>query len=328
MLVLAGEVGLRVVHFQRRGNHPVAILSAIDYLKFLVMKREIVKKRPELKDLLTVEGELLRKELEKNYSQAMGELVAAVENAKARLLILYIPADRWEGRDWALMRDYVRELTTRHQLDFVDMVPVFKKYPSEYVKMLPKDIHLSRFGHKLVAGELVQALEKYQGYQAGTNYEGEPVLLGDIKPSLNVVWGYELTRMPYEVVTNRHGFRKECDLDIPKKRQRILILGDSITFGSYLAGHDTYPEILEGWCPETEVINAGVWGYTITDELSLFKSRAKQAAPDIVVLQIFDNDLVDLLSHQRNVFAREGRGEFTPSLTESIFMKYWEGLRE
>jgi len=51
---------------------------------------------------------------------------------------------------------------------------------------------------------------------------------------------------------------------------------------------------------DKEVINAGVAGYTITDEVSLFVERAKYVEPDITILQVLDNNLHDLLYFKRN----------------------------
>jgi lysophospholipase L1-like esterase len=109
------------------------------------------------------------------------------------------------------------------------------------------------------------------------------------------------------------------DLDVPKTRTRVLCLGDSFTFGPYLPNHDTYPELLGAMDTSLEVINAGICGYTITDEVSLFVESAQYVAPDITVLQVLDNDIYGLFYFKKNEFDRK-RMKYEPSRLEKEFI--------
>ena len=77
--------------------------------------------------------------------------------------------------------------------------------------------------------------------------------------------------------------------------------------------------------PGREVINAGICGYTISDQASCFAEKARHAAPDLTILQVCDNDLIELSALSRSQFAREGRGSFRPSEAER---RYFRRLRE
>lgn len=98
---------------------------------------------------------------------------------------------------------------------------------------------------------------------------------------------------------NPHGFR---GAEVPVRRtsgcQRILCLGDSLTFGEGVHDSDTYPALLGkllrsrrgGGC--VEVINAGVQGYGTREEVSLFLLRGLAFQPDVVTLGFFLNDVM------------------------------------
>src|SRR5262245_30383490 len=78
---------------------------------------------------------------------------------------------------------------------------------------------------------------------------------------------------------------------------RILVVGDSFTYGSGVAGEETYPKRLERLLPgrvgvRVEVINAGVSGYGTVHEAAFLRGEGWSYEPDLVVLQVFaQNDL-------------------------------------
>jgi len=144
-------------------------------------------------------------------------------------------------------------------------------------------------------------------------------VFGDLEPGLDQIWEPKLG-VPYRVKANKYGFRMDYDFPIDTSKQKILILGDSASFGPYLPGHDTFPAILDRMIPEAIVMNGGISGYTITSELSLFSDKAKYVNPDIVVLEVIGNDLTDLFFFKRNIFNRDGK-VVTPSLSETQFIE-------
>ncbi len=111
------------------------------------------------------------------------------------------------------------------------------------------------------------------------------------------------SKLPYHVHINSHGLRgKEFNLKKDPNTLRILCLGDSYTFSNYVDDEETYPSQLEkflarGWGvkgKKIEVINAGVSGYTIIDELSYLQEKGIRVSPDLVIVGFVMNDVSDL----------------------------------
>lgn len=119
------------------------------------------------------------------------------------------------------------------------------------------------------------------------------------KLSDNRVLGYEL-KPNYKFRRfniNNYGFKGK-DIDIKKGKDifRIIVLGDSITFAPGLNEKDTYAFLLERYLNKSdmnrhfEVINAGVGGYNIWQNLEVYKSKAKPLSPDLVIVGVCQND--------------------------------------
>ena len=100
---------------------------------------------------------------------------------------------------------------------------------------------------------------------------------------------------------NSLGFRgKEFNFEKKAGLKRILILGDSMTFGLGVTDDQTFPyqleEILKQKQPNTEVINAGYADGFSPDSFYLFmQDRGWNLKPDVVMMAFFIyNDLADL----------------------------------
>jgi lysophospholipase L1-like esterase len=97
---------------------------------------------------------------------------------------------------------------------------------------------------------------------------------------------------------NSLGFRDSREYSIEKKPGsfRILVLGDSVTFGHGALYETTYPYLLEqqlrAWRPDVnwEVWNLGVPGYNTAQELAYLKLVEDRYRPDLVVVGFFLND--------------------------------------
>jgi len=116
--------------------------------------------------------------------------------------------------------------------------------------------------------------------------------------------------LPFKVSVNNLGFRGAAN--IPRSKPagsfRVLCLGDSYTFGAYVDDSETWPAQLEVALREAnpdrqvDVINGGVSGFTIVDELAIVKEQGLSVEPDVVVIGFVLNDLADLT---RRVSSRE-----------------------
>ena len=139
------------------------------------------------------------------------------------------------------------------------------------------------------------------GYDAiSRSKNGREIIL---QPSSNPDIKYELVpgakghAWRTDVEINSHGHRGRKGTLGKFGGLRIITLGDSITFGNFLPLESTYAYQLHDILnehrsePEYEVLNFGVGGYDILQEVSLLKDRGLAYKPDIVVVGFCLNDV-------------------------------------
>jgi hypothetical protein len=103
------------------------------------------------------------------------------------------------------------------------------------------------------------------------------------------------------ILINNLGLRADRDYAIEKAPNtfRILVLGDSVTFGHGSLYEHTYPRLFEerlkAWKPSVDwqVWNAGVPGYNTSQELATLLELGPRFQPDLVIVGFFPNDVVD-----------------------------------
>jgi lysophospholipase L1-like esterase len=137
------------------------------------------------------------------------------------------------------------------------------------------------------------------GYGIGGN--------GDLQPNLDsVVRLYNIR--PYYLHTDSLGLRDTDELR--PDAFRILAAGDSFTFGMYVHNQEAWPARLEETLNQrrlprrVQVLNAGVPGYTLEDELAYLKEKGLALHPNLVILGFYTNDVFDLYPTIRQYFAR------------------------
>jgi len=102
--------------------------------------------------------------------------------------------------------------------------------------------------------------------------------------------------------TNSKGFRdKEYSYERNDKK-RVLVLGDSYTWGYGVENGERFTDYLEEMMPQWEVINAGVSGYGTDQELLLYRYEGKKYQPDIVMLLMFYNDYENNFSSEQYTY--------------------------
>ena len=257
------------------------------------------------------ENKEIQNYLYQEYERHFKSLVQECKTAKVKLFVLYIPqkASRPEDKYHKVTLEYRRFFSTlakKYKVEYFDVIKEFQEYPVQTITLSPENGHLSRFGNQILVQKIKPYIAKYNEYKSPTTYSDKPAQLGDFKPGENEIWTIN-PEMPYRVIINRQGFRLKYELPFPKIKQRILVLGDSFTFGPYLDNHDTYPSLLDKFYQKKEVINAGLSGTTIFQQAEFFKERAKYSEPDIVILQVLDNDITDLFSYNKTLYDRKGR---------------------
>jgi len=98
------------------------------------------------------------------------------------------------------------------------------------------------------------------------------------------------------VVLNSHGLRDdEIPYATPPGENRVLVLGDSVTFGWGVSQGDTLSDRMEPRLRSLtgerwQVINAGVNGYNSEQEAAYLRIEGTRYAPDIVILIYIAND--------------------------------------
>ncbi len=125
----------------------------------------------------------------------------------------------------------------------------------------------------------------------------------------------EAVLMGVHVKINSAGLRdREFNLTKPQEAHRILVLGDSTTFGWGVPQEKTYPKLLEqklnaspptGWPRHVEVVNTGVGNYNTAQEVAYFKERGRLFQPNMVLLAYFINDAEETPRLERGWLARE-----------------------
>ena len=106
------------------------------------------------------------------------------------------------------------------------------------------------------------------------------------------------------MTVDAHGHRGDGRArPVPPGRARVVMLGDSITFGSWARDGDTFSALLDG---HYDVVNLGVEGYGTAQELLKFEHEGSRYRPDVVVLNFtVANDVSDNAS---GISGREEEG--------------------
>ncbi len=128
-------------------------------------------------------------------------------------------------------------------------------------------------------------------------YVADPAIGYRMRPGVDAVVG-NWAEFESPVHVNRAGTRGP---EIAPRRPgvlRILVLGDSLTFGPGVGDEQAFPLALAGELGKrgvaAEGINAGIGGYGPPQEVAWFGRYGRALAPDVVVLGIFTgNDLQD-----------------------------------
>lgn len=117
---------------------------------------------------------------------------------------------------------------------------------------------------------------------------------------------------------NDQGFRADrgYSLGPPPQTTRIVAVGDSFTFGQGVDAHEAFPAILERRL-DAEVVNLGVPGYGLDQQLLMLESRGLRFRPDLILVGLHTPDVFRSTRASHGRFAkprfrlRGGRLELT-----------------
>jgi len=95
------------------------------------------------------------------------------------------------------------------------------------------------------------------------------------------------------VSSNSKGVRglQEFGYEKPPQKTRIVVLGDSFTFGEEVGDDETYAHDLQTLVPDSEVLNLGVHGYGHDQMLLYLQEEGIRYHPDIVLLGFMPDDM-------------------------------------
>ncbi len=141
-------------------------------------------------------------------------------------------------------------------------------------------------------------------------YVVDPKVGHRMKPGLKGVLG-NFAEFTTQVRVNQLGIRGPEIGPVRPGVRRVLVLGDSFTFGMGVEEPDAFPAQLAAELGRrgvpSEGINAGIGGYGVPDEVRWFEQYGRQIHPDVIVLGIFTgNDLQDAAPDRPTAFVSHG----------------------
>ena len=147
----------------------------------------------------------------------------------------------------------------------------------------------------LLAAETVSRIT-YRPENLGSVICFDPTLGWCLRPNVSYRSVDHQTGLDYLIKTNSLGLRdREFQLDELAGRRRILLIGDSVTFGTGVDADWRFSDFMQRALGEdVAVINAGVPGWGNDQELLYYETIACKFEPDIVVLTFtMVNDVVN-----------------------------------
>lgn len=140
----------------------------------------------------------------------------------------------------------------------------------------------------------------YTPENLGTVIQFDSTLGWRLKPNASmrsVDWG---SGVEHRISVNASGLR-EREIEPRKRpgRKRILIMGDSVAYGTGIDVGDRFSDLLNEALVDAEVINAGVPGWGNDQELLYFEASGLALDPEVVILCLtMANDIVNnMLPH-------------------------------
>lgn len=194
---------------------------------------------------------------------------------------------------------------------------------------------------------------RYHDWNASDWHSKDREYMPSIAVNAELGWAPRPGFRSESVAVNSAGFRgrQEYTIEKPGQVRRIILIGDSYTWGertwtAETRDEDTFGEQLGALLARVEVMNLGVSGYGSDQALLRLQQRGIQYSPDLVVLGIFSEDL-DRNTYRFHTYAKpyftleddrlrlrgtpipseaEVRAEWDPSQKPSVFL--WAVLRK
>ena len=162
----------------------------------------------------------------------------------------------------------------------------------------------------LLAAELVLRVAWVPPSTLSTQQTGRhPVYVWALRPGIS--GRHVNNEFDYAFRHTRQGLRGTeiltADRDTARSR-RILMLGDSFTYGVGSGEDEHFAHLLQQSMPDVQLINAGVSGYSQRQQLAVLNQLGPVLQPDLVVLNFFWNDLEENVKHAEPAWRRAADG--------------------
>lgn len=134
----------------------------------------------------------------------------------------------------------------------------------------------------------------------------------------------------YHIESNSKGLREdEFNKTPPEDTYRILVVGDSFTFGWGLKRSDRYTELLEkrlnkDYSQKYQIVNAGIPGWGLKDYYKFIEHRGLDYNPDMIVVGLVGNDFISHKMHTQITKKAEKQIEKKHNVNRLSEIKYHE----
>jgi hypothetical protein len=313
----------------KEDNSHAEVAKAAEADKALEEKRKKVDILNHDYPRIPVEGKILENgenpvynELKQRYKDELATLKQNIESTGAKMFVIMLSpgADNKNIPSEKFSNPFIRATVAQLGIEFFDFSPIIAAQDIREITQAPKDGHWSKKGAKLIADHIATLIKKYPDATCKVTYKDteRPESFGDLPPNDDEVLdgGKDL---PYHVKANSQGVRMDHDLTFPKKKKRVLIMGDSGFFCPFLDNEFTIAYQLQQLFPDYEIYATAYVSWTIDDYISLWNEKTKFTEPDIVIVGTNSSDVEDLFFTNRNHCARSGN----PYYPSPIELKYY-----
>lgn len=133
-------------------------------------------------------------------------------------------------------------------------------------------------------------------------YTADPHVGYTLWPARSTTYRYPQTSdVSIPLVSNSDGFRASREFDQRDGRLRVLVVGDSFVFGQGVRAEERVTEQLEALEPQWRVDNMGMTGWGVDLMVRAIEHHGPKAAPDVVVLAVYTDDLRRILPYYAGV---------------------------
>jgi|JI7StandDraft_1071085.scaffolds.fasta_scaffold08574_5 hypothetical protein len=260
-------------------------------------------------------------ELKSRYKDNFLKFVSEVKSTNAKMVFCWLTTEVGNA-ETIIQREgkkFIIQLCKENNVEFLDCSNLFIGHKPEELTYYPVDGHLNKEGARVVAEAMAKQIDKFSSAKSDKTYTDaeRPSTFGDFEPNLNEVRDGG-KNLPYRLKINSQGLRMDYDLKFPKKKQRVLLIGDSGFFFPFLDNEKTGTGILQARYADKEIINAANYGFSIDDYLTIWTEKVKYTEPDIILLQSTGDDIADQYFTHRMRYSRN-KDKVQPTELEKKF---------